>query len=234
MKVFRSLRHSLLHSGKVRKYMLYALGEIVLVVVGILIALSINKQKEAADLKNEEIQLYRDIITELEEDLHDLEENAHYNLHYLGRYGKASQIILNDKDKKQRDTLAVLASELPKFSDFKNNSPIYDRLVTSGEQDLVTDKEVLADLKRLGVTYNYLNRLETNHQDYMYLVLPKIADMIRINPPTIMDVDALYGYRFQNDIEILMIIMEEKKDLYQDTIDQVKDLIDRLEDLAKA
>ena len=218
----------MINSGKVQKYLFYALGEIVLVVIGILIALSINKQKEAADLKNEEIQLYRDIITELREDLKDIEENSEYNTYFLRRYRAASDIILTDTEKSLQDSLAVMAAELTKFSDFKNNTPIYDRLLTSGEQDLVTDKKILGDLKRLAVTYNYVNRLEMNQQDYMYIVLPKIADMIRINPPEIMDVDALYGFRFQNDIEILMIIMEEKKDLYQNTMEQLRELLERL------
>ena len=42
IQLFRIIRRNLLESGKARSYILYALGEIVLVVVGILIALSIN------------------------------------------------------------------------------------------------------------------------------------------------------------------------------------------------
>ncbi|MBK7873490.1 MAG: hypothetical protein IPJ74_23910 [Saprospiraceae bacterium] len=42
LRFFRNIRRRLLESGKVRNYTLYALGEIVLVVIGILIALQIN------------------------------------------------------------------------------------------------------------------------------------------------------------------------------------------------
>ncbi|MDX1463776.1 MAG: DUF6090 family protein [Marinirhabdus sp.] len=42
IKFFRRLRHRLLNENKVGKYLIYALGEIVLVVIGILIALQIN------------------------------------------------------------------------------------------------------------------------------------------------------------------------------------------------
>ena len=41
---FRHIRKSLLGSGQARKYLLYAIGEIALVVIGILIALQINNQ----------------------------------------------------------------------------------------------------------------------------------------------------------------------------------------------
>ena len=43
---FRKLRKSLMDSGSAKKYTLYAIGEIALVVVGILIALQINNYNE--------------------------------------------------------------------------------------------------------------------------------------------------------------------------------------------
>jgi hypothetical protein len=52
LKFFRRIRKGLLESGKIRNYTLYAIGEIALVVVGILIALQISnwneQQKEKA------------------------------------------------------------------------------------------------------------------------------------------------------------------------------------------
>lgn len=42
IKFFRQIRRKLLTENKLRKYLLYAIGEIILVVIGILIALSIN------------------------------------------------------------------------------------------------------------------------------------------------------------------------------------------------
>ena len=59
IKFFRKIRQNLLSEGKTGKYLKYAIGEIVLVVIGILIALSINnwnnnqqdKRTEQATLK---------------------------------------------------------------------------------------------------------------------------------------------------------------------------------------
>jgi hypothetical protein len=42
IKFFRKIRQNLLLEGKTGKYLKYAIGEIVLVVIGILIALQIN------------------------------------------------------------------------------------------------------------------------------------------------------------------------------------------------
>jgi hypothetical protein len=51
IKFFRKIRQQLLIENKFSKYLLYAIGEIVLVVIGILIALSINNWNEKRKLK---------------------------------------------------------------------------------------------------------------------------------------------------------------------------------------
>jgi hypothetical protein len=59
IKFFRKIRHQLLTKNKFSKYLLYAIGEIVLVVIGILIALQINNWNTSKiESKNEEIYLY--------------------------------------------------------------------------------------------------------------------------------------------------------------------------------
>jgi hypothetical protein len=56
IKLFRNIRKNLLNEGKTTKYFKYAIGEIVLVVIGILIALQINiwneDRKDKAIVKN--------------------------------------------------------------------------------------------------------------------------------------------------------------------------------------
>jgi len=65
IKFFRRFRQQLLSENKFSKYFLYAIGEIVLVVIGILIALQINNWNENKKIENEINQT----ITDLEKDL---------------------------------------------------------------------------------------------------------------------------------------------------------------------
>lgn len=51
--LFRKIRKSLIESGRIRRYSLYALGEIALVVIGILIALQVNNWNEGRKAKQE-------------------------------------------------------------------------------------------------------------------------------------------------------------------------------------
>ena len=58
IKFFRHIRQNLLNEGKTTKYFKYAIGEIVLVVIGILIALQINNWNESnKDIKQEQTYL---------------------------------------------------------------------------------------------------------------------------------------------------------------------------------
>jgi hypothetical protein len=76
---FRRIRKGLLDMGDARKYLLYALGEIALVVIGILIALQINNWNEESK-KQESIKVYlMNLIEDLENDIEELEQAQSYN-----------------------------------------------------------------------------------------------------------------------------------------------------------
>jgi hypothetical protein len=75
MKFFRTLRKRLLAENKTNRYLLYALGEILLVVVGILIALQINNWNEDRNDRFAERRYVNDLIEDLKNDsimLHDI------------------------------------------------------------------------------------------------------------------------------------------------------------------
>tara|TARA_R110002050_G_scaffold275476_1_gene420257 strand:- start:2364 stop:3188 length:825 start_codon:yes stop_codon:yes gene_type:complete len=64
IKFFRKIRQQLLNENKFSKYFLYAIGEILLVVIGILIALAINNQ----NAQRKEIEQEQIILKQLKED----------------------------------------------------------------------------------------------------------------------------------------------------------------------
>lgn len=62
---FRKIRKNLVSEGKTVKYFKYALGEIILVVIGILIALQINNWNEYKKLKVQETEALEEIVSDL-------------------------------------------------------------------------------------------------------------------------------------------------------------------------
>ena len=80
IKFFRHIRKSLLQQNKTGKYFTYAIGEIVLVVIGILIALSINnwnqKQQEETQIRNifaRIIQDFNQSVKEIDRDVANMD-----------------------------------------------------------------------------------------------------------------------------------------------------------------
>ena len=79
IKAFRHIRKSLLMENKTSKYFKYAIGEIILVVIGILIALSINNWNEASKLKKTEFQLLTSLSNDLDNDIQLIEKAINSN-----------------------------------------------------------------------------------------------------------------------------------------------------------
>ncbi|MBK7870782.1 MAG: hypothetical protein IPJ74_08895 [Saprospiraceae bacterium] len=66
LQFFRNIRRRLLDSGSLRKYLVYAIGEILLVVIGILIALQINTLNNDRIDRKKEKETIKAIYNELE------------------------------------------------------------------------------------------------------------------------------------------------------------------------
>jgi hypothetical protein len=77
--LFRRFRQRLLSENKFSKYFIYALGEIILVVIGILIALQINNWNENRKGKQSLNAIYDLVISDLESDLKTIPEVLKYN-----------------------------------------------------------------------------------------------------------------------------------------------------------
>ena len=72
IKFFRHIRKSLLMENKTSKYFKYAIGEILLVVIGILIALQINNWNEHRKERQVEVKAYNDLLSTLKKDAAEL------------------------------------------------------------------------------------------------------------------------------------------------------------------
>lgn len=91
ISIFRKIRQKLLTENKVSKYLMYAVGEIVLVVIGILIALSINNWNEWRKDRVLEKEMLSGLILNLESNVSLLDGRVKY----FERGQNSGKIILN-------------------------------------------------------------------------------------------------------------------------------------------
>lgn len=138
IKFLRKIRHRLFIENKLSKYLLYAIGEILLVVIGILIALQINNWNEGIKKANQEKELYSQLIADLISEGTTIEkaidrakeyEDLHYHL-FDARNGLAEY----DSTMKY----GLLRYNIPFSPTFKgNNQIIVDKLSKKSVRDAI-------------------------------------------------------------------------------------------------
>jgi hypothetical protein len=90
-RFFRQLRQRLLAENRVSKYLLYAVGEIVLVVIGILIALQINNWNEWRKDRRVEQEILQTLAETLQLNIETLESD----IELLTQYNTSAQIVVS-------------------------------------------------------------------------------------------------------------------------------------------
>jgi len=180
MKIFRSFRKRFLSSNKIGSYLKYAIGEIALVVIGILIALQINNWNSLKIKKKEEIQTYQQIKRQILEDQKELIQVSDLNKYHTNQFGKAIQII-SSKNTNKIDSLAILTMKFSQYSDFNSSGRIYETLVNSGDIKLLKNLTISNKLQKLEMTYSNLNKLEDIHWEIIMKELsPEVKGVIQM------------------------------------------------------
>jgi len=221
MKVFRKIRKSLIKEGNFSNYLTYAVGEIFLVMIGILLAFQVNSwNTERIKIKAEEIS-YANIKRQINDDKNVIIGNIKYNNLYLKQYEFGTEII-EEHDRNKIDTLGYIALNLTKYSDVNRNSNIYQTLVNSGELRLLTNTKVIERLQRLEETYSYMNRMEKIHLDAILLgVTTDLNKVMKYSDRSVQIPNKLYGYEFQNHFLTMIGIMKEKDEIYSQAIIEI-------------
>ncbi len=174
IKFFRHIRKSLLSEGKTSKYFKYAIGEIVLVVIGILIALQINNWNENKKFKEKERQVLTEIISDLEFTLQDFDRVINTRTNNLNRTINSINTIVDvlENDKSYHDSLAYhfRAANAYDIINFKTSG--YQSLVSIGT-DLIEDPEIRSAIGKFHTSsFNRVNGgFEEVHLDfYSYMM----------------------------------------------------------------
>jgi len=137
-RFFRRIRQRLLSENKTVKYFGYALGEIVLVVIGILIALGIDNWNE--ERKNDVFE--REILVQISENLKKDQQNLNTIISNARRAVECSEKILAlERGTPPPDSLKYWLGSIVQFDRFQPLTNAYEVLKSKG-LDLVSNKEL--------------------------------------------------------------------------------------------
>ncbi|MFY0630269.1 MAG: hypothetical protein JXR05_07795 [Flavobacteriaceae bacterium] len=137
IKFFRHIRKSLVSEGKTKTYLLYAIGEIILVVIGILIALQINNWNELQKEKESLETIYNLVISDLESDLKAIPKVLEYNNNKSPLLRHVIQGNLNQNDYVDNTKYYNLISG---SEDFSLKTKGYEQLRNFNDRDFSSDE----------------------------------------------------------------------------------------------
>ena len=160
IKFFRKIRQDLLRDNKIGDYLKYAVGEIVLVVIGILIALSINNWNESRKNDLEQALLVKNIIEDLRLDFIHINKSSEQVSNQMNLIDDLISKIFDEKKKINYDSIGLIRFS----SDFR---PISQRnhseSVSTLEDDFI--RELIQDyfLKEDQVTDIFIEYVDIVH-----------------------------------------------------------------------
>jgi len=221
-EIFLKLRIKEMLEGKMKRYIIFGIVEIFLVVAGILIALSINNWNINNSQRRDELNIYKNIHNKIKDDKEDLEDLIDYNKDYRTLFQYADQII-SANDRSKIDTLIKIIPNLSRYSDFNKSSNVYQNLLNSGELKLLKNTNVKSMLQSLEESYIYMNRIENVHlQVVVEILAPEFMNSINLSSGEVERPDVLYSVLYQNLIIVSMDLMEEKDDIYERALQEIE------------
>jgi len=168
IKFFRKIRYKHMSENKTSKYAKYAIGKIILVVIGILIALQINNWNE-----NRKLQLKSyDYLQRLKVDLDNVSKDVNSSLKSTERKSKQALIALEALESKELSPSKQKDFErhLKEYFQFQitiQNTTAYNEMLSSGDLGLIKNEWLRSAFADLSDDRDFIIEVnQTNHSTY--------------------------------------------------------------------
>ena len=181
IKFFRKIRKNLLIENKFSKYVLYAIGEIILVVVGILIALQINNANEADKIREKELGYLRGIKADLSLNILELQNFTESRENHI----TSANIILDFYENTPVTDLDYFNFHAVNImlwfpSDYNNNT--FQELINSGNLAIISNDSIKNDILNMEIGYKKITFIENHLQhDFEELIYDPYFRIANVN-----------------------------------------------------
>jgi len=195
IKFFRHIRYDLMNQNKTAKYFKYAIGEIILVVIGILIALNINIWNESRKDNIKERAYLVSLIRDMKADI------SYNNRNIFDRYDKKVEALKNGKAHYQgtytiADTLAFL-NDLGYGAVFGNviwafNRTTYNQLINTGDFKIIENDSLRESIQNYYYLLNGIDESSEGKETGYVKYTNSLAPFNRENPDYISAFDQTF------------------------------------------
>lgn len=166
IKFFRHIRKSLIEKNQMGKYFKYAIGEILLVVIGILIALQINNWNEGRKQDIEQKALLKKFSQDLLEDYSNYETNMQEYSETNALHQNLFDMVLND---------SILSSETPEFI---RRSMFFNPVSKDNNPNITTNVDDDDIRKSIQIYFRDINETKNSVMEYRAVIV-EMRDYLR-------------------------------------------------------
>ncbi|MEO1033291.1 MAG: DUF6090 family protein [Bacteroidota bacterium] len=190
IKFFRKIRQQLLAENRFRKYLLYAIGEIALVMIGILLAFQVNNWQAKRTRAVKELSYLKDIKSNLSDDIKAIDRVVEFNktkslladsmFYTLDRYSDPE--IYMPKIIRYMYTLTV-------YDVFEPNRIAFDNMVAAENVNLITNGNLRSRLSQY-----YKKEFNTTTQENVKQRARQLGDYVAIAAFNKQSIKSLVNY----------------------------------------
>lgn len=226
-KFFRKIRQNLLSEGRTTKYLKYAIGEIILVMIGILLALQVNNWNEIQKEQKRELAY----LKRLQEDVAGDLEHLNLNVDFYKKVFASGNTVLNytdENDLNNESHWQILVSffHASQIWPLIPTSSTYDELKSSGDLSLINSISL-----RNNLAYYHGGGLD--RYNHTVGIVPPYRKMVRgLIPITIQNYMWENCHATSNDAQILKecasSISEERSKQIIDDLAKNSNLLEEL------
>lgn len=188
-KIFRKIRKELIAEKKVSNYLLYAIGEIVLVVIGILIALAIDNANEQS-IKREKEQVYlKGLKEEFQTSRLKLKELIAFNRRSYEDAKKIVNYIASDSLPNEQELSNLFFNAFAFDIAFNPNNSLLNEMINSGSLKDIQNTQLRILLTNWVATIDDIAKQE----DFLLNEREKLINMFRSDKNSIRTIYDLTG-----------------------------------------
>ena len=181
--LFRKIRRSLTNSSGASSYLLYAIGEIVLVVIGIMIAVQIDNWNEQRNQRAKELHYLQNLKKDLQINLIELDK---YIENRIGLIQIAEEVLayFDGKPLEQPELLFDKTLQIYTWKKYFQSNNTYQELINTGNFALITNEDIKNGLLDLEAQYRIM-KAEEEHFRYdsevaLYLPSYETTDIYKL------------------------------------------------------
>lgn len=215
IKFFRHIRKKLLTENKIGDYLIYALGEIILVVIGILIALQVNNWNLQNKINKEEQIYLSALIENVDQDISELQwliRNDSLSL-------IANKILLsafeNDSIRRDKSALQFNFIQTSFINSFSPNQPVFNQLTSTAKLNYISNDSIKNQIQEYYDGVEFLVRMDSKNDNVLIdlgISIMKYSDGNSMLQSTIPEFARLELDDFDNSIFYKNLESEEVKD----------------------